>query len=174
MSNVSTEMPSNVLMIEDREWGNVGNFMAVVSAANGASGSGSSGNRTQQTPMFENLALPGPSTQPSSGGVLALPPPTTSTVMDQSLEPVMTVAIPTDMSVVSTQTGQLCRNFLADNIGLIALNSNTKNFVTKEFDSYILLNKTKLLVGCIFFCYIILIVFFSSATKNCKRYSHSF
>lgn len=104
ISDVTKEIPSNVFMIEDHDWGNIESFMAVVTA-NSASGSGATGggSRTQQ-PMYEDLALPGTSGQSSS--VLALPPPTAETAMDTS-EPVMTVAIPTDMSVVSTQTGQL-------------------------------------------------------------------
>lgn len=88
-------------MIEDHDWSNIENFMAMVSA-NNASGSGTSRDRNQQ-PLYEDLALPGTSAQ-SSTGVLALPPPTSSTAMDTS-EPVMTVAIPTEMTVVSSQTG---------------------------------------------------------------------
>lgn len=98
---MTKDIPSNVFMLEDHEWNSIENFMAVVTA-NSASGSGSSGGRTEQ-PMYEDLALPGTSAQ--STGILALPPPTASTAMDTS-EPVMTVAIPTDMSVVSTQTGK--------------------------------------------------------------------
>lgn len=104
ISDVTKEIPSNVFMIEDHEWNNIENFMAVVTA-NNASSSSTSGSRTQQ-PMYEDLALPGTSAQ--SSGVLALPPPTASTAMDTS-EPVMTVAIPADMSMVSTQTGKLAK-----------------------------------------------------------------
>lgn len=96
LTDPTKEMPSNVYMIEDHEWGDIEDVMAVVSAENAISAA-----RVQ--PMYENLPLPGTSTQ-EPRSVLALPAPSTPQPMDTTEPPVMTVAIPTDMSVVSTQT----------------------------------------------------------------------
>lgn len=101
ISDVTNEIPSNVFMIEDHEWGNLENIMAVVSTSGAPS---ADVNTNLSTYMYEDLALPSTSAQ-STSGVLALPPPatSTSTAMDTS-EPAMTVAIPTDMSVEIAQT----------------------------------------------------------------------
>lgn len=56
----------------------------------------------RENQQYEDLALPGTSTQTS--GVLALPS-SESNAMDTS-EPVMTVAVPPNMSIVGTQTGK--------------------------------------------------------------------
>lgn len=92
-------------MIEDNHaWSNIENFMAVVSAASGSGTTNISGSGSQQQSIYEDLALPGTSSAQSSGVLALPPPPPPPTAMDTS-EPVMTVAIPSNMSVVSSQTG---------------------------------------------------------------------
>lgn len=98
----SNEMHSRVLMLEEPEWntGPLSDMMLVVSHSHA----------TPADTENYDLALPGTSTQ--STGVLALPPPAT-TPMDTT-EPVMTVAVPTSMTVVSTQTGKFFLFCVAD------------------------------------------------------------
>lgn len=85
-------MHSNVLMLEEGGWCDPTNTNMMMYRQLA---------RNMPNQQYEDLALPGTSTQTS--GVLALPS-SESNAMDTS-EPVMTVAVPPNMSIVGTQTG---------------------------------------------------------------------